>query len=96
NAAFQIEDLDAYDSDCDDVSLAKVDLMANLSSCDSDVLFEAPITETYRNDMINQSVQEMQYSEHTPVHDYPDNEITSDNNIIPYSQYQQESLDAGV
>nr|GFA22369.1 hypothetical protein [Tanacetum cinerariifolium]GFA23355.1 hypothetical protein [Tanacetum cinerariifolium] len=38
--AFQIEDLDAHDSDYDDISLAKVVLMENLSSCDSDVLFE--------------------------------------------------------
>ncbi|GJW29466.1 hypothetical protein Tco_0046341 [Tanacetum coccineum] len=38
NSAFQIEDLDAYDSDCDDISLAKSVLMENLSSCDSDVL----------------------------------------------------------
>ncbi|GJS94406.1 hypothetical protein Tco_0801374 [Tanacetum coccineum] len=36
----QEADLDAYDSDCDDLSLAKAVLMANLSSCDSDVLFE--------------------------------------------------------
>nr|GEX70895.1 hypothetical protein [Tanacetum cinerariifolium] len=34
------EDLDAYDSDCDDLSLAKEVLMDNISSCDSDVLFE--------------------------------------------------------
>nr|GEW70214.1 retrovirus-related Pol polyprotein from transposon TNT 1-94 [Tanacetum cinerariifolium] len=39
-AAFQTEDLDACDSDCDDISSAKVHLMANLSSCDSDLLFE--------------------------------------------------------
>ncbi|GJR63150.1 hypothetical protein Tco_1505312 [Tanacetum coccineum] len=32
------EYLDAYDLDCDDISLAKAVLMANLSSCDSDVL----------------------------------------------------------
>nr|GEV44776.1 integrase, catalytic region, zinc finger, CCHC-type, peptidase aspartic, catalytic [Tanacetum cinerariifolium] len=37
---FQNEDLDAYDSDYDDESLAKAVLMANLSSCVSDVLFE--------------------------------------------------------
>ncbi|GJY23132.1 hypothetical protein Tco_0396790, partial [Tanacetum coccineum] len=30
NAAFQTDDLDAYDSDCDDISLAKAILMANL------------------------------------------------------------------
>ncbi|GJT81609.1 hypothetical protein Tco_1055951 [Tanacetum coccineum] len=38
NSAFQTEYLDAYDLDCDDISLAKAVLMANLSSCDSDVL----------------------------------------------------------
>ncbi|GJY54947.1 copia protein, partial [Tanacetum coccineum] len=40
--AFQTEDLDAYDSDCDDLSSAKAVLMANLPSCDSDVLSEVP------------------------------------------------------
>ncbi|GJS03443.1 integrase, catalytic region, zinc finger, CCHC-type containing protein [Tanacetum coccineum] len=40
NAAFQTDDLDAYDSDCDDISSAKAVLMANLSSYDSDVLSE--------------------------------------------------------
>ncbi|GJS18745.1 hypothetical protein Tco_0413217 [Tanacetum coccineum] len=34
NATFQTDDLDAYDSDCDDISSAKAILMANLSSCD--------------------------------------------------------------
>ncbi|GKB58074.1 copia protein [Tanacetum coccineum] len=32
NAAYQADDLDAYDSDCDDFSTAKAVLMANLSS----------------------------------------------------------------
>ncbi|GKB79086.1 hypothetical protein Tco_0945981, partial [Tanacetum coccineum] len=40
NAAFQTDDLDAYDSDCDDISSIKEVLMANLSSYGSDVLFE--------------------------------------------------------
>nr|GEZ99065.1 hypothetical protein [Tanacetum cinerariifolium] len=39
-AAFQTEDLDAYDSDCDDVSNAKAVLMANLSNYGSDVISE--------------------------------------------------------
>ncbi|GJU42729.1 retrovirus-related pol polyprotein from transposon TNT 1-94 [Tanacetum coccineum] len=39
-AAFQTVDLDAYDSDCDDLSSAKAVLMANLSSCDPKVLSE--------------------------------------------------------
>ncbi|GKG30535.1 hypothetical protein Tco_0423023, partial [Tanacetum coccineum] len=40
NVAFQIDDLNAYDSNCDDISSAKVVLMANLSSYYSDVLFK--------------------------------------------------------
>nr|GEU39586.1 hypothetical protein [Tanacetum cinerariifolium] len=40
NVAFQTNDLDAYDSDCDDISLAKAILMANLLSCELDVLSE--------------------------------------------------------
>ncbi|GJV81583.1 retrovirus-related pol polyprotein from transposon TNT 1-94 [Tanacetum coccineum] len=40
NAAFQTNDLDAYDSDCDDISSAKGVLMANLLSYDSNVLSE--------------------------------------------------------
>nr|GEW04240.1 hypothetical protein [Tanacetum cinerariifolium] len=40
NAAFQTEDLDAYDSDCDDVSNAQSVLMANLFSFGYDVLSE--------------------------------------------------------
>nr|GEX68051.1 hypothetical protein [Tanacetum cinerariifolium] len=34
NSAFQTKDLDAYNSDCDDISWAKADLMANPSCCD--------------------------------------------------------------
>ncbi|GKC51298.1 hypothetical protein Tco_1074043 [Tanacetum coccineum] len=37
-AAFQTDDLDAFDSDCDDAPSAKAVLMANLSSYDSDAL----------------------------------------------------------
>ncbi|GJS39105.1 hypothetical protein Tco_0564148, partial [Tanacetum coccineum] len=37
-AAFQTKDLDAFDSDCDDVSNTKAVLMANLSNYGSDVI----------------------------------------------------------
>ncbi|GKC16833.1 hypothetical protein Tco_1013615 [Tanacetum coccineum] len=40
NETYQLDDLDAYDSDCDDFSTAKAVLMANLSSYESDVLSE--------------------------------------------------------
>ncbi|GKA76657.1 retrovirus-related pol polyprotein from transposon TNT 1-94 [Tanacetum coccineum] len=41
NAAYQADDLHAYDSDYDDLSTAKAVLMANLSSYRSDVISEA-------------------------------------------------------
>ncbi|GJW22677.1 hypothetical protein Tco_0033299 [Tanacetum coccineum] len=59
NVAFQTEDLDAYDSDCDDVSNAKVVLMANLSNYSSDIILEVPHSESYHNDLDNQSVHAM-------------------------------------
>nr|GEU57455.1 hypothetical protein [Tanacetum cinerariifolium] len=40
NAAYQADDLDAYDSNCDELNSAKVALMANLSHCGSDNLAE--------------------------------------------------------
>ncbi|GJW90105.1 hypothetical protein Tco_0167658 [Tanacetum coccineum] len=43
---FQTEDLEAYDSDCDDVSNAKVVLMANVSNYASDVILEAAVQDT--------------------------------------------------
>ncbi|GJV17868.1 hypothetical protein Tco_1363191 [Tanacetum coccineum] len=65
------------------VADAKAVLMTNLSSCDSDVLSEVLYSNTFQNDMMNQSVQELQYSEQSPIIDYPDNEMRSDSNIIP-------------
>nr|GEX49744.1 hypothetical protein [Tanacetum cinerariifolium] len=40
NAAYQADDLDAYDSDCDELNTAKVALMVNLSRYGLDVLAE--------------------------------------------------------
>nr|GEU78262.1 integrase, catalytic region, zinc finger, CCHC-type, peptidase aspartic, catalytic [Tanacetum cinerariifolium] len=40
NAAYQVDDLDAYDSDCDELNSAKIALMVNLSHYGSDNLVE--------------------------------------------------------
>ncbi|GKE61276.1 hypothetical protein Tco_1511643, partial [Tanacetum coccineum] len=96
NAAFQTNDLDDYESDCDDISSPKALLMANLLNYGSDVLSKVPNFETYQNDMDNQSVHAIQHFEQTPVDNYQDNEITSDSNIILYSQYLQETQQAVV
>nr|GEV92666.1 retrovirus-related Pol polyprotein from transposon TNT 1-94 [Tanacetum cinerariifolium] len=62
NVAYQANDLDAYDSDCDEINSVKIALMANLSHYGSDNLVES------------------------------ETEITSDSNIIPYSQYENKSV----
>ncbi|GKB57076.1 hypothetical protein Tco_0913262 [Tanacetum coccineum] len=56
NSAFQTEDLDTYDFDCDDLSIAQAVLMANISNYGSDIISEVPNSKTYLNDMDNQSV----------------------------------------
>ncbi|GKE73755.1 hypothetical protein Tco_1535796, partial [Tanacetum coccineum] len=40
NDTFQTNDLDAFDSDCDEAPGAQVVLMANLSSYDSDIILK--------------------------------------------------------
>ncbi|GJZ94141.1 hypothetical protein Tco_0666344 [Tanacetum coccineum] len=96
NSYATADDLDAYDSDCDDITTAKVALMAIMSRYSLDVLSEVPHSEHTHNDMPNQSMQEMQYSEQTHLVDYPENKVTSDSNIIPYSKYLLETQNAAV
>nr|GEX40789.1 hypothetical protein [Tanacetum cinerariifolium] len=94
NAAYQADDLDAYDSDCDELNTAKVALMANLSHYGSDVLAEVHNPDNNDNNMINQSVQAMSSSEQSSVVNCSETEITNDINIIPYSQYVHETQQA--
>ncbi|GJV13855.1 hypothetical protein Tco_1355396 [Tanacetum coccineum] len=72
NAVYQADNLDAYDSDCNELNTAKVALMVNLSHYGSDALAESNV--------VNCS----------------ETEITSDSNIIPYSQYVIESQQAAM
>ncbi|GJR41031.1 retrovirus-related pol polyprotein from transposon TNT 1-94 [Tanacetum coccineum] len=96
NAAYQADDLDAYDSDCDELNTAKVALMANLSHYGSDVLAEVHNPDNMDNNMINQDVQARPSSEQSSVVNHSETEITSDSNIIPYSQYVKETQQAAV
>ncbi|GKA93077.1 hypothetical protein Tco_0815063, partial [Tanacetum coccineum] len=85
NAAYQADDLDAYDSDYDELNTAKVALMANLSHYGSYALAKVNNHDNMDNNMINQAVQAMPSSEQSSVVNHSETEITSDNNIIPYS-----------
>ncbi|GJT44295.1 retrovirus-related pol polyprotein from transposon TNT 1-94 [Tanacetum coccineum] len=67
NAAYQADDLDAYDSDCDELNTAKVTLMANLSHYGSDALAEVHNHDNINNNMLNQAVQAIPSSEQSNV-----------------------------
>ncbi|GJX74914.1 retrovirus-related pol polyprotein from transposon TNT 1-94 [Tanacetum coccineum] len=91
NAAYQADDLDAYDSDCDELNSAKIALMANLSRNGSDALTEVHNPDNLNYDLFNQSEQIMTSSEQSNDVSQTETEITSDSNIIPYSQYLSET-----
>ncbi|GJS52270.1 retrovirus-related pol polyprotein from transposon TNT 1-94 [Tanacetum coccineum] len=96
NAGYQADDLDAYDSNCDELNSAKVALMANLSHYGSDALAEVHNHDNMNNDVVNQAVQMMPSSQQSNVVNHSETKITSDSNIIPYSQYVIESQQATV
>ncbi|GKF47265.1 hypothetical protein Tco_0137067, partial [Tanacetum coccineum] len=91
NAAYQADDLDAYDSDCDELNSAKIALMANLSRNGSDALTEVHNQDNLNYDLFHQSEQIMTSSEQSNDVSQLETDIISDSNIIPYSQYLSET-----
>nr|GEW74751.1 hypothetical protein [Tanacetum cinerariifolium] len=89
NVAYQADDLDAYDSNCDEINSTKIALMANLYHYGSDNLAEVHNPDNVTNNVINQAVQAMSISEQSHIMNQSKIEITSDINIIPYSQYEK-------
>nr|GEX50463.1 hypothetical protein [Tanacetum cinerariifolium] len=85
NATYQADDLDAYDSDCDEINSAKIALMANLSHYGSDNLAEVHNQDNVTHNVVNQAVQAMSLSEQSNIMYQSEAEITSDSDIIPYS-----------
>nr|GEW58023.1 putative ribonuclease H-like domain-containing protein [Tanacetum cinerariifolium] len=59
NAAYQADDLDAYDSDCDELNSAKIALMANLSHYGSDNLAENSSSLAQQDDLILSVIEQL-------------------------------------
>nr|GEV64981.1 hypothetical protein [Tanacetum cinerariifolium] len=76
NAAYQADDPDAYDSDCDELNLAKIALMANLSHYGSDNLAEVQNQDNVYNNVLYQDVQEPSTSEQSNILNQSETEIT--------------------
>nr|GEX03781.1 putative ribonuclease H-like domain-containing protein [Tanacetum cinerariifolium] len=59
NAAYQADDLDAYDSDCDELNSAKIALMENLSHYGSDNLAENLSSPAEQDDLILSVIEQL-------------------------------------
>ncbi|GJZ27352.1 retrovirus-related pol polyprotein from transposon TNT 1-94, partial [Tanacetum coccineum] len=86
NAAYQADDLDAYDSDCDELNTTKVALMENLSHYGSDALSEVHNHDNGNNNMINQAVQAIPSSAQSNVVNHSETELVVQNTNYPAQQ----------
>ncbi|GJR36366.1 hypothetical protein Tco_1212050 [Tanacetum coccineum] len=57
NAAFQTENLDTYDSDCDDILNAQAVLMANISNYGSDIISEEKANKEQNNESVTAELE---------------------------------------
>nr|GEU29422.1 hypothetical protein [Tanacetum cinerariifolium] len=101
---FKADHVDAYDSYCDDQATTSAIFMASLSSTgslnddtltptyDSNTLSEVPHYDTYHDDdVLNSTIQEMEYNEHSVSYDDSYAKLTSDSNVISYAEYGHHS-----
>nr|GEY34224.1 hypothetical protein [Tanacetum cinerariifolium] len=86
NAAYQANDFDTYDSDCDEINISKVALMENLSHYGSYDLAEVDNHDNVNHNIINQA-EAMPFFKQSNIVNQLETEITTDSNIILYSQY---------
>ncbi|GJX83940.1 hypothetical protein Tco_0333421 [Tanacetum coccineum] len=93
NAAYQADDLDAYDSDCDKLNTAKVALVENLSHCGSNALAEVHNHNNVNNNMINQAVQVMLSSEQSNVVNHSETSVIAISFPILNSRAQSVEID---
>ncbi|GJV10587.1 hypothetical protein Tco_1352128 [Tanacetum coccineum] len=95
NAAYQADDLDAYDSDCDELNTAKVALMANLSHYGSDALAEEACSDSnlysHNNDAMILSVIEQLGNQVVNLYqDNLDNKSVNDTLTAKLERYKEQ------
>nr|GFA01682.1 hypothetical protein [Tanacetum cinerariifolium] len=78
NAAYQANDLDAYDSDCDELNSAKIALIENLSHYRYDNLAEVNNQDNMTNHLVHQEMQVPSTSEQSTILTHSNTEITTD------------------
>ncbi|GJS85856.1 retrovirus-related pol polyprotein from transposon TNT 1-94 [Tanacetum coccineum] len=93
NAAYQADDLVAFDSDCDEISTTQAVLMANLSSYGSDVLFEY-LLETQNATVQDTNFFAQQDAMILSVFEQLSNQVTNCNKVNKDNLIANESLSA--
>ncbi|GJR62884.1 hypothetical protein Tco_1505046 [Tanacetum coccineum] len=89
NAAYQADDLDAYDFDCDELISAKIALMANLSRNGSDALTEVYNPDNLTYDLFNQSEQIMTSSEQSNDETVQNSNSSAQQDVLILSMFEQ-------
>ncbi|GJW54346.1 putative ribonuclease H-like domain-containing protein [Tanacetum coccineum] len=91
NAAYQADDLDAYESDCDELNTAKVALMENLSHYASDALAEINLDNKSVNDTLTAELE--RYKEQVKVLKEGQNVDLRSNDNVSDSSAQSVEID---
>ncbi|GKA74096.1 hypothetical protein Tco_0780398, partial [Tanacetum coccineum] len=89
NAAYQADDLDAYDSYCDELNSDKIALMANLSRNGSDALTEVHNPDNLTYDLFNQSEQIMTSSEQSNDETVQNSNSSAQQDVLILSMFEQ-------
>ncbi|GKF09750.1 hypothetical protein Tco_0043974, partial [Tanacetum coccineum] len=89
NVAYQVDDLDAYDSDCDELNSAKIALIANLSKNGSNALTEVHNPDNLTYDLINQSEQIMTSSEQSNNEIVQNSNSSAQQDVLILSMFEQ-------
>nr|GFD08354.1 hypothetical protein [Tanacetum cinerariifolium] len=82
NAAYQADDLDTYDLDCDEINSAKIALMANLSHYGSDNLADVNNQDNRVNNLPHQEMQVQSTSKQSTI-------LTQSNTEIARKSFEQ-------
>ncbi|GJS17790.1 hypothetical protein Tco_0412262 [Tanacetum coccineum] len=89
NAAYQADDLDAYNSDCDELNSAKITLMENLSKNGSDALTKVHNSDNLTYDVFNQSEQIMTSSEQSNDETVQNSNSSDQQDVLILSMFEQ-------
>ncbi|GJS20263.1 hypothetical protein Tco_0626426 [Tanacetum coccineum] len=96
NAAYQADDLDAYDSDCDELNSAKIALMANLSRNGSDALTEY-LSETQQETVQNSNSSAQQDALILSMFEQLNTQVMNCTNVnLEYKRFKAKTVDMGM